>query len=125
LLSAAREVLGPEAVVDLNFELAVEMRCPGCHEVTRLLRPERKLFREDLVCGRCGRERYLVTTHTLGTNTEEYAEDFLDLPLAELGVPELDILEARGANGNVRYFELSGDTETVLNFNPQPPPLGE
>lgn len=117
LLAAARSMLGPGAVLDLNFELAVEMRCPKCEQATRLLRPERKLYREDVQCGRCGHECYLVTTHTLGADAREYREDFLDLPLAALGVPELDILEARGPQGSVRYFELSGDAESVLNFN--------
>jgi adenylyltransferase/sulfurtransferase len=120
LLAAAREALGPEAVLDLNFELAVEMRCPKCQQVKRLLRAQRRLFREDVACPQCGHECYLVTTHTLGANPRDYSEDFLDLPLADLDIPELDILEARGANGGVRYFELSGDAKSALNFNERP-----
>lgn len=116
LLAMAREALGPTAVVDLNFELAVELRCAACRDATRVLRPARRLFREDLECGKCGQARYLVTTHTLGAGAADYAEDFLDLPLAELGVPPLDILEARGPYGEVRYLELAGDEAEVLSF---------
>lgn len=116
LLTTARELLGPTAVVDLNFELAVEMRCAACREASRVLRPARKLFREDLVCEKCGQERYLVTTHTLGADSADYDEDFLGLPLADLGVPLLDILEARGPGGEVRYLELTGDTDEALDF---------
>jgi len=117
LLEKAREILGPTAVLDLNFELALEMRCPGCGEATRVLRPERKLFREDLKCERCERERYLITTHMLGAAGADYKDDFLGLPLAELGVPPMDILEARGPAGEVRYLELTGDAAEALNFD--------
>lgn len=116
LLAAAREELGPTAVVDLNFELAVELHCGACHDSARVLRPARRLFREDLACERCGKERRLVTTHTLGAGSAEYAEDFLELPLAELGVPPLDILEARGPDMAVRHLELTGDEAEALDF---------
>lgn len=117
LLSAAREILGPAAVVDLNFELAVERRCPGCRSVDRLLRPLRKVYREDLECEGCGRQGYLLSTHTLGGAAEDYDEDFLDRPLAELGVPRLDILTARGPGGMEVSFELSGDKCERLGWN--------
>jgi adenylyltransferase/sulfurtransferase len=117
LLARARDLLGPTAVIDLNFELAIELRCPGCREATRVLRPVRRLFREDLACGACGRERYFVTAHTLGGGASDYEEDFLGLPLAELGVPLMDILEARGPGGEVRYLELTGDEAESLAFD--------
>jgi adenylyltransferase/sulfurtransferase len=117
LIAQARELLGPTAVIDLNYELAVEMRCAKCRDAVRVLRPIRKLFREDLKCAACDGERYFVMTHTLGTATNDYAEDFLDLPLAELGVPPMDIIEARGPGGEVRYLELAGDEAEALNFD--------
>jgi molybdopterin/thiamine biosynthesis adenylyltransferase len=115
LLALARQHLKDEAVIVLNFELCVEMRCPNCHQSTRMLRPERKIYREELECDRCGRDRYLVTTHTLGGTQTEYEEDFLDTKLADLGIPSLDILEARGQNGVSVYLELSGDLEKALS----------
>ena len=116
LLAQARALLGPTAVLELNFELAIDARCPACRDSKRLLRPVRKVFLEDIACERCGREGYLVTTHVLGTGGEDYTEDFLDLPLAALGVPALDILEVRGPNGASRYFELAGDAAEALSF---------
>lgn len=116
VLEVARERLGPDAIVDLNFELAVEQRCPGCAVVHRLLCPLRKVFREDLECGSCGRLGYVVSTHTLGGPTDEYEEDFLSSPLSELGVPRLDILTARGCGGVEASFELSGDASETLGW---------
>jgi molybdopterin/thiamine biosynthesis adenylyltransferase len=116
LIAIAREVLGPAAVLDLNFELAVEKRCRGCRDAVRVLRPESKLFIEELKCEECGRARHIVNTHTLGSLQNAYEEDFLHLPLGAIGIPPLDILEARGVNGDKRYLELSGDSREFLDF---------
>ena len=115
LLALARQHLNDDAVIVLNFELCVETRCPNCQDSIRMLRPERKIFREELVCAGCGHDRYLVTTHTLGGSPSDYTEDFLDTTLAELGVPPLEILEARGQNGVSVYLELSGDAASELS----------
>jgi molybdopterin/thiamine biosynthesis adenylyltransferase len=114
LLSMAGQHLNDEAIIVLNFELCVEMRCPNCRNATRMLRPERKIYREELTCDECGRDRYLVTTHTLGGSPTDYHEDFLDTTLADLGVPPLEILEARGRNGVSVYLELTGDAAKTL-----------
>ena len=115
LLAIARQHLSDDAVIVLNFELCVEMRCPNCQDSIRMLRPERKIFREELLCADCGHDRYLVTTHTLGGPTTDYKEDFLDTTLAALGVPPLEILEARGQNGVSVYLELTGDAANALS----------
>jgi molybdopterin/thiamine biosynthesis adenylyltransferase len=115
LLAVARQHLNDDAVIVLNFELCVEMRCPNCQNSVRMLRPERKIFREELVCAGCGHDRYLVTTHTLGGSPSDYKEDFLDTTLADLGVPPLEILEARGQNGVSVYLELTGDAASALS----------
>ncbi len=115
LIALAREHLNQDAVIVLNFELCVEMRCPNCRTATRMLRPERKIYREELACDQCGKDRYLVTTHTLGGSQTDYQEDFLDTTLADLGVPSLEILEARGQNGVSVYLELTGDLTRALS----------
>lgn len=115
LLSIARQHLGEGAVIVLNYELCVEMRCPQCHTSTRMLCPERKLYREQLNCDRCERDRYLVTTHTLGGSPTDYEENFLDTTLIDLGMPALEIVEARGQNGASFYLELTGDQKWAMN----------
>ena len=114
LLATARERLGPGAVIALNFELCVEMRCPNCRSSHRVLCPERELFREQLRCDRCERDRYLITTHTLGGPSGDYEEDFLDATLAELGVPPLEIFEARGQDGASCFLEITGDLAAAI-----------
>ena len=56
-----------------------------------------------------------MTTHTLGGTQTEYEEDFLDEKLADLGIPPLEILEARGQNGVSVYLELTGDAAQTLS----------
>jgi adenylyltransferase/sulfurtransferase len=120
LLSEVRGRLGPSAVVRLNFEMAVEWRCPACGARHPVLQPVRALFREDVHCAGCDRPGYLVTTHTIGGAPDEYNEFFLDRPLAELGVPPLEMLEARGAGQRSLWFELTGDASGgIFNAVPQ------
>lgn len=121
LLRVARERLGPTADIKLNFELAVEMSCRECGSLTRLLKPLLKLYRECLKCKACGRqsEGYvsdIITTNYLGAAVRGYEEDFLGLPLEELGVPPLDILLARGPHMRGCYFELTGDAQHSLHI---------
>lgn len=115
LLAIARQHVGEGAVIVLNFELCVELRCPGCHASTRTLCPERKLYREQLSCEQCERDRYLITTHTLGGAPSDYKEDFLNIMFGDLGVPVLEIVEARGQNGASCYLEFTGDLKSALS----------
>jgi adenylyltransferase/sulfurtransferase len=127
LLSKARELLDPTARIHLNFDLVVDKRCPACKQSTPVLRPESNVLREDMVCQLCGHECEpekcrdhvweLVREHKLGTISEDYTTDILNLTLAAIGVPALDILEASGADGRVLYLELSGDADQLLNPN--------
>jgi molybdopterin/thiamine biosynthesis adenylyltransferase len=116
LLAVARARLGPAASISLNFELAVERRCAACQTFERVLRPKRALFREQLRCLGCDEDGYLVNTHVIGGEQDDYREDFLDCTLAELGVPALDLLHACGADGRELYLELTGDAQAVFNF---------
>jgi hypothetical protein len=81
-----------------------------------LIKPLRKIFREDLECEQCGRQGYVDSTHSLGAPADEYEEDFLALPLAELGVPRFDMLAARGNGGVEAWLELTGDGSPSLGW---------
>ena len=60
-------------------------------------------------CPHCkGVRREVVTFHAIRGE-----EDFLDRPLAQVGVPPFDIVVARGAGRSIG-FELGGDAERVL-----------
>ena len=126
LLSIVRERLGPTADLKLNFDLVVEMLCEGCGARTPVRKPLFKIYRERLICEACGLQSAgyvseLVTTNLLGSARRRYEEDFLDLPLAELGVPPLDILLGRGPHMKGLYFELTGDGPDVMRFQKEQP----
>jgi hypothetical protein len=56
-------------------------------------------------CSKCGEIRHLSTTHLVGA-TSEYA----NLPLAQLGIPKLDILGVQGRDSEI-WYELTGDLQ--------------
>jgi molybdopterin/thiamine biosynthesis adenylyltransferase len=117
LLQVASEYLGEQPVLELGYELAVESRCQGCQFSSRLLRPRNDLQIADLICQQCGLRCELITTHHLGTPTMEYTEDFLDLPLGNIGVPPLELLHILGRDGRDIYLELTGDLYHTLDQN--------
>lgn len=115
LLQLVRDDLGETAVVELNFELATEIKCPQCGAVKRVLQPVGKLFHEDLGCARgCERDGQLFTRHSFACAGHDGTAAFADCTLHELGIPPLDILTARNALGDERQFELTGDAEKFL-----------
>ena len=136
LLEVARGRLGPEATVELNYELAVKAPCPGCGQMRSLHEPKLKLYREDLWCKKCSGDaaksgsaenvnarevnerrrawQYVVGTHLLGDTNNSFTEELSGMKLSEIGVPRLDILEAQGPGGDVLYLELTGDLNEIL-----------
>lgn len=117
LLEEARARLGPTATLQLNFELAVEMKCPKCGRVKHLHVPLAKISRGQLTCEcewKCNYESDLIITHTIGGNFSGCMDTLLELTLDKIGVPEMDILETRGPFGKVLYLELTGDAEAVF-----------
>lgn len=106
-LAWARERLGPGARLELARELLRALQCPACGARERCLRPLASVTEGDAIC-RCGARRIPELFHAL-----EGDEDFLDLPLAQLGVPPWDVLCARSGERAVG-FELAGDRAAVL-----------
>jgi adenylyltransferase/sulfurtransferase len=119
LMRIARERLGQTATIALNFELAVELRCEKCRRATPVLAPMRRLVREQLKCLGCdGEDAELKTTHLLGWNMEQFETSLGERTLSQLGVPPLDLLCARGADGKELYLELTGDAARVFQLEP-------
>jgi adenylyltransferase/sulfurtransferase len=106
-LGWARERLGPNARLEFARELLRALQCPACGARERCLRPLASVTEGDALC-RCGARRIPELFHAL-----EGDEDFLDLPLAALGVPAWDVLCARSGERAVG-FELAGDRAAVL-----------
>jgi adenylyltransferase/sulfurtransferase len=110
LLEIARERLGPESVLEFDGELVVSMRCPDCGVESRILRRMARLSESVFGCSNCGGRREMELTHRI-----DGSEDYLSSTLAEIDVPDLDIVRARNGDKRV-YYELTGDLERVLGF---------
>ncbi len=110
LLTAARERLGPEAVLEFDSELVVEMVCGACGNREPIFRRMARLYESAADCPNCGAKREMILTHRI---TGE--EEFLDRTLAAVDVPPLGIIRARNGSERV-YYELTGDKATFLQF---------
>ena len=110
LLTAARERLGPEAVLEFDSELVVEMVCGACGNREPIFRRMARLYESAADCPNCGAKREMLLTHRI---TGE--EEFLDRTLAAVDVPPLGIIRARNGSERV-YYELTGDKATFLQF---------
>jgi hypothetical protein len=82
--------------------------CPRCNQPEKVYRPHRQIVPDQVPCPACQTERIfdVASSITAGDATRE-------LPLAQLGIPALDIVEIRGGQAQV-YLELSGDEPHVL-----------
>lgn len=103
LLAQAHQQLGPEAQIELDFDLVTGVYCQSCGLGETMLRPLRRLNETLLACPNCAKPRSIDIVHVIDGH-----EPFLDEPLASIGIPPLHILAAR--NGlDFAFFELTGD----------------
>lgn len=111
MIAIAREALGPDAVLELDQELVLALRCNACETVEEVMRPISEVGYEAAHCPVCGMVRQVEMTHVV-TGDEPY----LHRALNSVGVPPLHILKAH--NGlEYRFFELSGDLPDALHFH--------
>jgi len=110
LLQIVRLDLGGEAVIELDQEIVLELECPACRSVEKVLQPMARVSFEAAHCPNCGEMREVKMTHLI---TED--EPFLDRTLVSLGVPPLHILRANNAE-EYRFYELTGDLKETLHF---------
>ncbi len=110
MLRIARADLGPEAVLELDQELVISMKCPTCQTIEQTLKPLSAVSFEAGHCPTCGTLRETELTHLI---TGE--ENFLHRTLAMVGVPPLHILRAHNGQ-EYRFYELTGDLSGALHF---------
>ena len=111
LLRIVRADLGPEALLELDQELILDLECPTCKTVEHILKPISEVSFEAAHCPTCETFRETRMTHTIGGE-----EDFLHHTLASIGIPPLHILRAYNAQ-EYRFYELTGDLPEALHFN--------
>jgi adenylyltransferase/sulfurtransferase len=100
LLGRARELLGPQAVLDLEHEIVIAARCGECDAREELLRPVEALGASAALCPACGAERALEFTHGV-----EDGSPLLERTSQELGLPPRDVVTGR-AGFDRRFFLL-------------------
>lgn len=104
VLAHLREETGEDGHVRLGREIVLALTCHSCGDREGdVSLPLGLLTAERATCPRCGEVREPETTRV-----SDGTEPFADWPLAKLGVPPLEVLEARTAS-SVRWFELTGD----------------
>ena len=85
--AAVRERWGPGADVSLTRDLAIALSCPRCGRSESAARPVRGLSETAQQCPQCGAARQVTQTHRLEDLDQEP-----DRTLADLGLPDLDLL---------------------------------
>ncbi len=108
LLAEAESRLGEKVSIELAREVLHQLICPSCGMGQTVFAAPGSVKAGSENCPDCGSARRVVTFGRLNGD-----EDFLDLPLANIGVPKFDILFAR-AGGRLIGFELGGDAGAVL-----------
>lgn len=109
VLEQARGLLGPQAVLELNRDIARGLHCKRCDQLQDVFKSLGALSTQDAVCPNCGHaEREVMTFHTIVGN-----ESFADRLLSNLGLPRFDILTAR-THDRAIGFQVMGDAESVL-----------
>jgi len=107
-LDRARAALGPSASLSFLRELLSGLDCPGCGRTEPVLRPLASVTEDEARCPGCGERRTPHLYHSV-----DGTEDFLERPLASIGVPPWDVLVASAAGSSIG-LELDGDRRTVL-----------
>jgi len=108
-LAAARNLLGPDAELELGRDVLEKLVCPRCREEEAVFTSLGRVKAGKAFCPRCPEvRREAVTFYKIRGH-----EPFLDKTLAQIGVPLFDILIARSHDRAVG-LELTGDSAKVL-----------
>ncbi|MGH7200182.1 MAG: HesA/MoeB/ThiF family protein, partial [Planctomycetaceae bacterium] len=109
LIDEARRLLGDEVQIELARDVLETLRCPKCGAEETLFASLGRVTADKAFCPNCDGVRREVVTFFRLSGTEPFAER----TLAEIGVPEFDLLIARTAERSVG-LELAADAPVVL-----------
>lgn len=111
LLRIARADLGNDAILELDQELILTLKCQNCQTTEQVMQPISAVTFKAAHCPTCGALREIGMTHTI-----DGTEDFLQRTLASVGVPPLHILRAYNSS-EYRFYELNSDLPETLHFS--------
>jgi molybdopterin/thiamine biosynthesis adenylyltransferase len=105
ILQRFEQDTGQEGHLRLGREIVTGLRCVACKTEEEFGLPLRLLSIENVGCPTCGEAREPVTTNVVRGDEPHAAWS-----LSRLGIPKLDILEARSPGISV-WYELTGDAD--------------
>lgn len=108
ILGYVQDHLGSDAVLEFGKEIVTELQCQHCHTDEQLFKILGQVTENEGRCHVCGSMRMPRMTHTITGS-----EPFLDLTLAEIGLPPFDIVTGRSGLEMV-HIELTGDLKYIL-----------
>ena len=108
LQALAAEKLGEGTQLEFGQEILEKFICSFCKREEEVFSPLGKVFVSQGICPDCGNERMVKTFYTVGNDVE-----FGNKTLAQIGVPQFDIVWARNW-ATLIGFEFSGDAPGVL-----------
>lgn len=108
LFEAMREHIRGNMLIMLRDKIVTYCYCPTCDRVDKIYRPYREIVPYQVACSTCQTDRSFDVTIAIGATDATW-----DVPLAQLGIPALDILTIRERQ-DYYYVELSGDYPTVF-----------
>jgi adenylyltransferase/sulfurtransferase len=109
LMDIANKYMGEEAIVELEQEIAMRIRCKKCGYENPIFKSLGKLNLEEVTCPHCNNLGFIDSTHTIKEDLN------LELTLMDIGIPPWDIVTIR--NGRERiHLEFNGDREDILKF---------
>ncbi len=107
-LDIMRTEVSDKAVVEFHRELCTRLYCPQCDRYDDYFQSLGRLSVKQAECPLCSTMREPQLTHSLNGT-----EDYLDRPLADLGLPLYDIITGR-AGWNMKHFLIAGDRAAAL-----------
>jgi len=103
VIDMAKVALGNDTVIDLGKDLGYNFCCKKCDEKLELIRFLGRIKEDEVKCSKCGEVMSFDMTSTI-----DGSEDFINLTLEQIGVPEYDIITLR--NGlQMRSLLLAND----------------
>ncbi len=114
-LERVRTDLGPDAVIEMNSDLLAGFHCQKCDVYEPFWASLGSVTETNGVCPTCGQQRAPRMYHTIDGDVNSSDErSLLDRALGEIGVPAWDVLAGRSGTEQ-RYYEFTGDRDTVLS----------
>ena len=107
-LERIRECLGSEAILEFGREMVTSLKCSQCTTEELIFRQLGKVTEAEGRCPDCGTMRIPNLTHSISGD-----ELYLDLTLAQAGVPDFDIITGRSGLQMI-HLELTADRAKVL-----------